>query len=150
MNARHDGEEKLVNTNTKHSLKHNFSPIHPRGDITINYVKQWTLRSPQKKSLNETFHFHPVSLAYLFRREGGSFRRTLTCSSKLVRHHPPPSDCLPAYRPPEGLWNNYRAQLKNSRKIVLHFFNHSPFARRPGKDDGKERRVFRGEGEMTW
>lgn len=59
MNARHDGEEKLVNTNTKHSLKHNFSPIHPRGDITINYVKQWTLRSPQKKVSTKRFIFIP-------------------------------------------------------------------------------------------
>lgn len=39
------------------------------------------------------------------------------------------ADRRPGKRAPGGAENNYTAQLKNSRKIVHHFYNHSPFSR---------------------
>lgn len=91
--------EKLVNTNTKYSLKYNSAPIYLRGDITISYVKGQALRSDFASAVRVSFWLTEV-------------RRT--CSGNGASRA-----AEPGY--PQGPGNNYEAQLKTREKLCPIF-----------------------------
>lgn len=95
--------EKLVNTNTKYSLKYNSAPIYLRGDITISYVKGQAL-----PSYFTTTHFISFALAT---KKSCEWRTWLLW--RVARAAEP--------RYPQGPGNNYEAQLKTREKLCPIF-----------------------------
>lgn len=95
--------EKLVNTNTKYSLKYNSAPIYLRGDITISYVKGQALPSYLTSSLR-------ISVAPTVVK---GWRGMTWLPSGVAGAAEP--------RYPQGPGNNYEAQLKTREKLCPIF-----------------------------